>query len=168
MADVFRSLGGFDERFPVGAEDQDLSWRAAQAGCVLVYDFDIRVIHNDQHRDLAALCRRMERGATGTVYFSRKHPDAPAAEMLRLNGPVERGDPVRTVVRKLSRDLLSRRAPLALVHFIVSLVERMRPDGGPPLEFLYRAVGGLHVFRGVRRGLRLTSGHNWARAHDAS
>jgi GT2 family glycosyltransferase len=44
-ADVFRSLGGFDERFPVGAEDQDLTWRASRDGCLLVYDFDIKVIH---------------------------------------------------------------------------------------------------------------------------
>ena len=51
-AETFRSLGGFDERFPVGAEDQDLTWRAAKAGCLLVYDYDIRVIHNDQHSDL--------------------------------------------------------------------------------------------------------------------
>ena len=28
----FAFLGGFDERFPVGAEDQDLTWRARQAG----------------------------------------------------------------------------------------------------------------------------------------
>jgi GT2 family glycosyltransferase len=166
--EVFWSLEGFDERFPVGAEDQDLTWRAARAGCALVYDFDIRVIHNDQHSDLNALCRRIERGAMGTVYFSRKNPDAPAAEMLTLNGPVRSGDSVRTVVRKLSRDLMSRRLSLALAHRVVVLVELARSSGGWPLEFLYRAVGGLHVFRGVRQGLRLTSGEEWEAAHQAS
>ena len=164
-ADVFRSLGGFDERFPVGAEDQDLSWRAAEAGCALIYDFDIRVIHNDQHADLIALCNRLERGAAGTVYFARKHPDAGTPAMLDVNGPVRNGDPVRVVVRKASRDALSRRIPLVLAHQLVRLVERVRPNGGPPLDFLYRAVGGLHVFRGVRRGLRLTEGDDWASAH---
>src|SRR3954452_9274672 len=164
--EVFWSLGGFDQRFPVGAEDQDLSWRAAKAGCKLLYDFDICVIHNDQHTDLVALCSRLERGAMGTVYFSRKNPDAPAAAMLSMNGPVRRDDSARAVVRKLSRDLLSRRAPLALVHRLIKLVERARPNGDWPLEFLYRAVGGLHVFRGVRRGLELTSGNEWAAAHD--
>jgi GT2 family glycosyltransferase len=167
-ADVFRSLGGFDERFPVGAEDQDLTWRAARDGCLLVYDFGITVIHNDQHADLAALCRRMERGAMGTVYFSRKNPEAPAAEMLTLNGPVQRGDSARAIARKLSRDVLSRGAPLAIAHRVVGLVERVRPNGGWPLEFLYRAVGGLHVFRGVRRALRLTRVDSWAPAHEAS
>jgi GT2 family glycosyltransferase len=167
-AETFRSLDGFDERFPVGAEDQDLTWRAAKAGCVLVYDYDIRVIHNDQHSDLISLCRRQERGAIGTVYFARKNPDAPAFAMLTMNGPVRRGDSARAVVRKLSRDLLSRRVPLATAHRLVGLVERARPKGGWPLEFLYRAVGGLYVFRGVRRGLRLTSGDDWARAHQAT
>jgi GT2 family glycosyltransferase len=165
-ADLFRSLGGFDERFPVGAEDRDLSWRAARAGCLLVYDFDIRVIHNDQHADLEALCRRMERGAIGTVYFTRKNPDAPRAEMLALNGRVAHGDSLPAMARKLSRSALSTAPALALAHALVRLVERMRPDGGWPLEFLYRAVGGLHVFRGVRRGSRLTAGDTWAPAHE--
>ena len=167
-AETFWSLGGFDERFPVAAEDQDLTWRAAKAGCLLVYDYDIRVIHNDQHSDLTALCSRLERGAIGAVYFKRKNPDAPALPMLTLNGPVRRGDSAREVVRKLSRALLSRGVPLALAHRLVRLVERARPNGGWPLEFLYRAVGGLYVFRGVRRGLRLTSGDSWARGHHAS
>jgi GT2 family glycosyltransferase len=167
-ADIFWSLEGFDERFPVGAEDQDLTWRAAKAGCLLVYDYDIRVVHNDQHSDFASLCRRQERGAIGTVYFAKKNPDAPDPPMLALNGPPRRDDSVRTLVRKVSRALMSRRIPLALAHRVVRAVERVRPDGGWPLEFLYHGVGGLHVFRGVREGLRLTSGSSWARAHEAS
>jgi GT2 family glycosyltransferase len=166
-AEVFWSLEGFDERFPVGAEDQDLTWRAARAGNLLVYDYDIRIIHNDQHSDLTALCRRQERGATGAVYFARKNPDAPAVPMIALNGPVRSGDSARLVIRKLSRSLLSRSAPLALVHRLVRVVELARPHGGWPLESLHRAVGGLYVFRGTRRGLKLTSGKTWPPAHEA-
>jgi GT2 family glycosyltransferase len=166
-ARTFWSLDGFDERFPVGAEDQDLSWRAARAGCLLVYDYDIRVIHNDQHADLVALCRRQERAAIGTVYFAQKNPEIPPVPMLATNGPLRRGDPPRLMLRKLSRAVLSRRVPLALARRVVRLVEMARPDGGWPLEVLYRAVGGLYVFRGVRRGLRLTSGTDWAPAHEA-
>jgi GT2 family glycosyltransferase len=166
-AEAFWALGGFDERFPVGAEDQDLTWRAARAGYLLVYDHDIRIIHNDQHADLSALCRRQERGAVGLVYFARKNPDAPAFSMLTMNGPVCRGDSARLILRKLSRDLLSRRVPLALAHRLVRVVELARPNGGWPLESLYRAIGGLYVFRGTRRGLRLTSGDEWPPAHQA-
>jgi GT2 family glycosyltransferase len=167
-AEAFWSLGGFDERFPVGAEDQDLTWRAARAGHLLVYDYDIRIIHNDQHADLTALCRRQERGATGLVYFARKNTDAPAFPMLTMNGPVRRNDSPRLVLRKLSRALLSRRLPLALAHRMVKVVELVRPTGGWPLESLYRAIGGLYVFRGTRRGLRLTSGEKWPPAHRPS
>jgi GT2 family glycosyltransferase len=164
-ADAFWSLGGFDERFPVGAEDQDLTWRAARAGQLLVYDYDIRIIHNDQHADLAALCRRQERGAVGTVYFARKNPDSPDFPMVTLNGPVRRGDSARVIARKLSRDVLSRRIPLALLHRAVRAVEVARANGGWPLESMYRAIGGLYVFRGTRRGLGLTSGDVWPHAH---
>jgi GT2 family glycosyltransferase len=167
-ASAFWSLGGFDERFPVGAEDQDLTWRAARADYLLVYDYDIRVINNDQHSGLIALCRRQERGAVGTVYFARKNPDAGNFPMLAVNGPVRREDSARIVVRKLSRAFLSRRGPLMLAHHLVRAVELARPNGGWPLEFLYRALGGLYVFRGVRRGLRLTSCDEWPSAHQPS
>jgi GT2 family glycosyltransferase len=163
----FWELGGFDERFPVAAEDQDLTWRALRAGYDLVYDYDIRIIHNDQHADFAALCRRQERGAVGMVYFTRKNADAPVPSMLALNAPLRRGDSPRLVARKLSRALLSRRLPLAAAHGLVGLVERLRPHGGWPLEALYRAVGGLHVFRGTRRGLQLTANGDLPPAHNA-
>ena len=104
----------------------------------------------------------------GTVYFVRKNPDAPVFSMLTMNGPVRREDSARAVVRKLSRALLSRPISLTLAHSLVKVAETARPNGGWPLEFLYRAVGGLYVFRGVRTGLRLTSGENWAGAHQAS
>jgi GT2 family glycosyltransferase len=168
MADTFWSLDGFDERFPVGAEDKDFTWRAAKAGCVLLYDYDIRVIHNDQHSDFESLCRRQERGAIGTVYFTRKNADAPDVPMIARNGPIRRGDSARVVVRKVSRDLMSRRLPLALAQRLVKVVEWVRPRGGWPLEYIYRAVGGLYVFRGIRRGLALTSDGELRAAHGAS
>jgi glycosyltransferase involved in cell wall biosynthesis len=154
----FWGLGGFDEKFPsIGAEDQDLCWRARRAGCAIVHDYSIRVIHNDQHRDLAAICRREENNASGMVYFVRKNPDFPQPSTIEVNGPVRREDPPRLVVRKLVRATLSRALPLALAHRLVRAVEFVRPNGGWPLEFLYRALTGLYVFRGVRKGLRITA-----------
>jgi glycosyltransferase involved in cell wall biosynthesis len=161
----FSSLDGFDERFPVGAEDQDLTWRARRAGFTLVYDYDIHVLHNDQHPDLAALCRRQERAAIGIAYFVGKNPDAPPVPMLDLNSRLRAGDSPRVIVRKVTRDALSRPVPLALAHRLVQAAERVRPAGGWPLEFLYDALGGLYVFRGVRRGLGLTSKTPWPSAH---
>ncbi len=154
--DVFWTLDGFDERFPVGAEDQDLTWRARKAGCTLVYDYDIPVVHNDQHGDLAALCERLERGAMGAVFFVGTNSDAPPSDLLSLNGPLHRTDPPRVLVRKLLRGSLSGRFPLAVAHRLVRCIELLRPHGGWPLEQSYTALAGLHVFRGTRRGVELT------------
>jgi GT2 family glycosyltransferase len=165
--EVFLMLGGFDERFPVAAEDQDLTWRARGAGCTLIYDYDIGVIHNDQHRDFTTLCRRLERASVGTVYFAAKNRDAPRPTMLELNGPIRRHDSRRLVIRKLARSFLSHGFPLKLAHGIVRLAERTAPRGDRLLEWVYNAVGGLYVFRGVRLGLQLTSGESWPSAHQA-
>ncbi len=42
------------------------------------------------------------------------------------------------------------------------------PRGGPILEWLYNAIGGLYVFRGVRRGLKMTSEASWPSAHQTT
>jgi GT2 family glycosyltransferase len=165
--EVFRSLGGFDEKFPVGAEDQDLSWRARQAGCTLIYDFHIHALHNDQHRDPSDLRRRIERAAVGTVYFAYKNPDAPRPAMVDLNGPIRRGDTPRLVARKLTRSLLSQRLPLLLIEGLVRGGEKLMPGGGRWLAWLYNALDGLYVFRGVRRGFSLTSESSLPSAHQA-
>jgi GT2 family glycosyltransferase len=164
--DLFWQVSGFDERFPVGAEDQDLCWRARAAGAAIVRDLGIRVLHNDRHCDLRSLCHREERGATGIVYMARKHPDFPRPSSLDLNGPLRRTDSPRLVARKILRSALTSRRSLPFVHGVVHGVERVRPDGGWPLEHLYRATTGLYVFRGIRRGLRLTAGETWAPGHD--
>ena len=164
---LFWRIDGFDERFPVGAEDQDLCWRAGAAGAVVVRDHDIRVVHNDQHRDLFSLCQREERGAIGIVYLARKHPDFPPPTSLKLNGPLQRADSPRLAVRKILRSAMTRPIALAAAHRLVRAVEIARPRGGWPLEYLYRAITGLYVFRGTRQGLRLTRGQTWGPAHKA-
>lgn len=159
--DLFWRLDGFDERFPVGGEDQDLCWRARAVGCALIYDYGIRVIHNDQHRDLMALCRREERGAIGLVCLVRKHPDFPRPAALELNGPLRRRDSVPAAIRKLSRSALSAAPALWVAHRVIRAAEKLRPHGGDGLDLLYRSITGLYVFRGIRRGYRLTSGRAW-------
>jgi glycosyltransferase involved in cell wall biosynthesis len=163
----FWGIGGFDESFPVGAEDQDLCWRARSAGAVIVRDHGIRVLHNDRHVDLRSLCHREERGAIGLVYLARKHPDFPVPSSLDLNGPLRRTDSPRLAVRKISRSAMAHPGALAVAHWIVRVVQRVRPRGGWPLDYLYRATTGLYVFRGIRRGLQLTATDRWASAHDA-
>ena len=165
--ETFGRLDGFDERFPVGAEDQDLCWRARAAGCAIVHDYDIRVIHNDQHVDLLALCKREERGAVGAVCLARKHPELPAPPALALNGPLSASDRPRVVIRKLVRSVLSQPLALRAARRLVAVAEAVHPDGGRPLMWLYRSVTGLYVFRGVRRGFRVTATDTWLPAHRA-
>ncbi|TMK39847.1 MAG: glycosyltransferase [Actinobacteria bacterium] len=156
--DTFWTLGGFDEEFPfAGAEDHDFARRARQAGCTIVHDYDIRVLHLDEHRDLHAYCRRQERSAITAVYLARKYPDQLNEPIINRNAPLRRGDSVRVSARKITRALLSHRISLAIAHLIVGAIELLRPKGGWPLEVAYRWMTGLYVFRGVRLGFRLTS-----------
>jgi hypothetical protein len=134
-------------------------------GYTLMYDYDIRVVHNDQYRDLKALCRRLERAAVGTVYFAKKNRDAPRPAMLSMNGPVQRGDSPRLIIRKVTRFSLSQSLSLALAYRVVDLGQKLMPQGAPMLDWLYNALGGLYVFRGVRRGLQMTSEASWPPAH---
>ncbi len=163
---LFIEIGGFDERFLVGAEDQDLCWRARAAGAKIVRDHTIRVKHNDQHRDLLALCRREERGAMGIVCLTTKHRDFPQPATLALNGPLRRTDSPRVAARKIVRSAMIHPLLLPTLHRLVRAAEIAQPDGGPPLQYLYRALTGLYVFRGVRRGFRLTSGGEWSAGHE--
>jgi GT2 family glycosyltransferase len=163
--EMFLRLDGFDERFPVGAEDQDLCWRAQALGCTIVHDYSIKVVHNDQHRDLLSLCRREERGAVGIVCLSKKHADFPAPEALALNGPIRSGDSPRVLARKIVRSTLSRSLPLWFAHRLVRLLEAVQPSGGRLLDFCYRGITGLYVFRGIRRGFYVTSRDPWRQAH---
>jgi hypothetical protein len=112
-----------------------------------------------------ALCRREERGAIGLVCLAQKHANLPTPSTLVLNGPLRRRDPPRLVIRKLVRSALSQRVALRVGHRVVRLFELLRPRGGWPLDFLYRALTGLYVFRGVRRGYRVTSTDPWRGAH---
>jgi hypothetical protein len=125
------------------------------------------VIHNDQHADLLTFSAREERGALGLVYLACKHPDFPAPRALSSNGWLSREDSLRTIARKLLRSAASMPIVLAAAYRVIRLAELLRPTGGWPLNYLYRAYTGLHVFRGIRKGLRLTASGKWPAAHDA-
>ena len=163
---LFDDIGGFDESFPfAGAEDQDFCRRVWLAGGEVVLDYDIGVIHNDQHRDFASYCRRQERSAVTTVCLAAKYPEVFDEPMLRLNGPVRAGDPLRVVVRKLSRGVLTHSSITQALLTITRLLERLRLNDQRLIGRVYRSVIALHIFRGVRRGLRMLDDPSDLRAH---
>lgn len=149
--DLFWELGGFDERFPVaGAEDQDFSLRARSAGCRLLLDSRNRCLHNDKHLTLRAYCAREERSAKTMPYLARNYP-AQFAESpyVRENRPIERGDEVSLIVKKLAKLTLSRGPALEGLHWLTTTAEAVgAPDRA--LRRLYRLLLGLHLFRGFR------------------
>jgi GT2 family glycosyltransferase len=151
---LFWEIGGFDERFPAaGAEDQEFSYRARDAGCLLLRDPSIRLLHNDARVTLEDFCRREERSAGTIPHLARRYPQAPAAlSYAHSNGPVARHDGIRLAGMKLAKQLLAHEPVLRALRAGVTAVERLRaPD--PVLARAYAALAGLYVFRGYRRAV---------------
>jgi GT2 family glycosyltransferase len=149
---AFWNLGGFDERFPVaGAEDQDLSLRAREAGHLLVLDTSIVCLHNDNRVDLAAYCAREERSAQTMPLLSQKYPETfGTTPYVVENRPVCRTDSPRLVVKKSIKQLLSFAPCLSALHAVARIAEALRlPE--ERLQYIYRLLLGLHLFRGFRR-----------------
>jgi len=150
---LFWDLGGFDETFPfAGYEDQELSYRAVRAGCPLVYDRRIQLIHNDQRMSLSQFCQRQRRGACTAVHLAHRHPEEFGRRPLIVeNGPLAWSDPPRTAVKKMVKRGLTRPPALAAVEAAVGVMERVAPDSWL-LRRTYWFVCGLYIFRGVRDG----------------
>lgn len=155
---LFWEIGGFDEDFPVaGAEDQEFSLRARAAGCRLWLDTKIVCLHNDNRLDLMSYCMREERNAQTMPIIARKFPEqfSESAYVLE-NRPISRADPVRLVMKKVAKALLSRRFALTFLQGMVPILEA-GPVPEPALRRLYSTLLGLHLYRGFRRSWGLRS-----------
>jgi GT2 family glycosyltransferase len=149
--ELFWSIGGFDEDFPLaGAEDQDLSLRARAAGALLVMDTKIRCLHNDNRLSRRAYCEREERSASTMPVLVRKHP-AELAETpyARENRPIEAVDPPLLMAKKLLKRVLATRPMLDALHGLAGAGEAARAPERL-LRRLYSVLLGLHLFRGFR------------------
>lgn len=150
---LFWQVGGFDEAFPVaGAEDQDFSIRARQAGAQLLLDTRIRCRQNDNRITLQSYCEREERSARTVAVLLRKHPsELQDTAYVRENTPIRREDPPALILKKALKAALSRRQPLRVLHEAAAVAERLRmPERA--LRRLYRVLLGLHLHRGFRGG----------------
>ncbi len=71
----FWKIGGFDENFPfAGCEDQEFSLRAGRAGYKFIYDYDLRLFHNDRRLSIEQFGERQRRGAITKVLLAVKYP----------------------------------------------------------------------------------------------
>lgn len=150
--ETFLSLGGFDPEI-VSGEDQDLALRFSERGGRIVFLPEASVIHRDTVADAAAYARRHEWGAQAMTPFLRRYPDRPENIVRRRLGrslrearfPGETGP-------LLVRTLLSHDWCLGVLRGGIVAAER----GGlsdSSLFYLYRALLGLHLFRGFRTGM---------------
>jgi hypothetical protein len=150
--ELFWSIGGFDEDFPLaGAEDQDLSMRARDAGMLLLLDTRIRCIHNDRHLTFRAYCGREERSAGTVAVLVRKHPAAlENRPYARENRPIDTRDSPGLIAKKLIKSALASGPVLAALHRLTHTCEVV---GAPErlLRRLYTMLLGLHLFRGFRK-----------------
>jgi GT2 family glycosyltransferase len=165
--ELFWSIGGFDEEFPLaGAEDQDLSIRARNAGVLLLLDRRIRCMHNDRNLSLRAYCEREKRSARTVAVLVRKHPAVLAnLPYARENRPIDVRDPPALVAKKLIKAALASRWALGALHRLTRACEAV----GLPERLLrrfYTTLLGLHLFRGFRDQLTLLTARAGARTTD--
>lgn len=151
---LFWDLGGFDEEFAfAGAEDREFSIRATDAGCRLIRDDDIRLLHNDQTITLEQFCLREERSARTIAVLARKHPESERSRAFTaVNGRIGRGDSVAVIAKKLVKLMLAKPPIIFLLHAAVRAVERLGLSE-PAMGRLYSGVVGVHIFRGFRSEL---------------
>lgn len=65
---LFKDLGGFDERFFLYKEDEELCWRLRQKGETILYDPTIRVLHYG-----SVVAKKSEHMQQSVDYFLKKH-----------------------------------------------------------------------------------------------
>ena len=151
-------VGLFDERFRVTCEDQDLAYRAAQHRVRFIYNEALKCIHNDQSAELDRYCRFQRYGARDTARLCEKYPSVHSrGQVARANAYVARSDGVALALRKLTKQVLGTPLMMRLLGAAVTAAER----AGLPDRWLhrgYRAIVGLHFFRGFREGLAEVGG----------
>lgn len=154
-SETFERLGGFDETFPyAGCEDQDLSLRADGAGVPFVYDRAIDLLHDDRRLSLREFGERQRRGATTHVFLAARHAAVrEQSDMLRENGPLRRGEPIKVSAKKIVKHMLARPAGFALLGLLARVLETVAP-GSRALRRLYWSTLGVYIYAGIRDGLR--------------
>lgn len=138
----FQELGGFDPSITSG-EDQDLALRHAGNGGRIAFIPEASVTHMDNALDLRSYCRRAEWGSRMIGPFCERYPDLPDNVIRR-----EVNLPFNAV-----KSLLSTRPFSWLLFHAAAVLERVAPDS-EALERLYRALLGIHIYRGFRHGIR--------------
>lgn len=154
----FEGLGGFDEGYPYGCEDQDLAGRADRAGLRILLTTRTTALHVETHNTLRKLCERQRSGARDTVRFLKRfavehHVGKP--EIARTNDPVNWSrDGAGLGGKKSLRRLTGAPIVNSLAFASVAIMERLASNSSL-LRRAYDLLVGTAVQKGWREGLAL-------------
>lgn len=150
----FWQIKGFDEQFPhAGFEDQEFSLRAKRSGFRFIYDFELKLWHNDHRLTLKQFCDRQRRGAITAALMAVKHPEERANSPLIIeNCKIQVTDSVTLILKKVVKSILATKIGIFLFHWLIRLVELLLPRT-LLLSKLYWMAYGLSIFQGIREGL---------------
>lgn len=145
----FIAVGKFDENFPfAGAEDQEFTERAKKKGFNLIYDKNNVCFHNEKDRfQLKPWLNRQYNGVMGFVYYALKCPHHQKKELFFENTPISTNDPIRLIVKKLIKQIVS--IPL-FTYLIEKIVEFLEFTNCPDriLFKLYNWLSGIYIYKG--------------------
>jgi glycosyltransferase involved in cell wall biosynthesis len=154
----FFELGMFQD--PTGGwpnwDDVDLGYRAHLAGYQFIRVGEAKGKHWDNSlSDMDSTSQRWYRASKSAVPLFQKYPELQSS--IRMYGdktPVNWGkDPLKLIVRKLVRALVSSKLIVESIELIVNLIEKYFPN--PKLLLpLYRWIFGAYMYQGYQQGLR--------------
>lgn len=150
----FWSIGGFDEQFPyAGCEDHEFVIRAAKAEYKFIYDFDLRLLHNDHRLNVVQFGERQRRGAVTKVLIAHKQPAEEANHpMLVENSFIKKGEPIKISIKKFGKKVLAIPPAFNFLLVLTHSIEQIRKNSFL-LPKLYNIVCGIYIFRGIREGI---------------
>jgi glycosyltransferase involved in cell wall biosynthesis len=148
--ETFQALGEFDEAFRwIG--DQEYALRARERGIRIVWDPQIKSLHNDPRVSFEQYCRRIERGSRAAPLLARRHPSThDKGAMIDQNRKISPSDSAPLRSKKRTKAFLTRPRVLRGLHAVADRSSWL-PYG--IARRFYWGILGLHVFRGVRDGL---------------
>lgn len=135
--------------------DVDFAYRAYQQGVAISQNENALCWHRDYvEQDLESFKSRMwEVGYRANELF-RRHPQLVRhLPMFEDKTPIAwKQDPLKLILRKLARHLGSAKTTLRTLEVLLELDGKSQDDWQS--QALRRWIGGGHLFRGYRRGLR--------------
>lgn len=161
--DGFFTLGGWKDVLPGICEHRGGIWsdlefavRANQAGYRLITVENAHVVHRDYAAtSLEIAYQRSYMVSKLAVPVIKSYPGLMVhMPMFCDKGPIAwRQDPLRLILRKLTRQVMSSRLSMWIMQHAVPFLERRAPESAT-LALLYRWIVSGFIFRGYRDGLR--------------